>query len=705
MRLPAGIGVRAVLLAALLRAGQAAAEPSIFWVSQPVRPGETVLAQGDGWGDDARVTVWRVPDPGPSEGTPAPLLQTTPRSLKFTLPNDWPMGVYAFRVNGGPLTLVNAPELWWVQGNRGRRATPGGWFRAFGTCLSLDRMPTATLSRDGKAVITLAAQKADEYTASFTLPENVAEGKYTLALRSGHGNGAAPTQCDAELVVAAPDPWPQNVFTGELSAALAAAAANGGGIVALQPGTNELRKPVAIPPRTILRGAGRDTTVLRWSSIELSQTNKPVGLLSGTSFGLEDLSIVSLVPHAGPGVCRTADPDGWAFLRRVRISLANEPKPGRHAVYIDRAENTEIVGCAFEGAPRAIGLNRARFALISGNDLRYGWNGVTMNASSEILFEGNSLCVTYSGPRRDSGSNFTAYGAPVARNLYFARNRLWSPEHHDNGFTFDGGDGLYFGKVVKAEGKRVTLEEPPLRRRGRDAEPRADWIGASLHIMEGPGAGQYRHVVGFNGPVVEVDHPWDIAPDGHSVVTLANFIGRVLLVDNDFEDSVWTKAYAMTADVIFAGNRIGHHTALRGCFDADAGTHNTGFLPGFHFQALDNRLLHGATHIGCNGRHIVNKRSQKAGLSYEWYEGAVMLGSVFRRNSADPAAAQGSSILIGSSHPGVSPVADVVIEHNAIPEIRIERNNRDIVVRDNPGAVPAGPGARGPGVRWVTGGK
>jgi hypothetical protein len=119
---------------------------------------------------------------------------------------------------------------------------------------------------------------------------------------------------------------------------------------------------------------------------------------------------------------------------------------------------------------------------------------------------------------------------------------------------------------------------------------------------------------------------------------------------------------------------------------ADAGTHNIGFMPGGRFQVLDNELVRGATRIGCNGRHVANKRSERVGLNHEWYQGPVMLGSVFRNNCARPEAA-GSSVTIGSSHPGVSPVADVIIEHNTVPKIRIEKNNRDIVIRDNPGAV------------------
>lgn len=638
-----------------LFAAAAYADPVIFWVSQPVRPGETVLAQGGGWGSNAVVEVSHD-----TTWTTAQVLQVTSRSLKFVLPKEWPMGAYSCRVNGGRPAPINAPEIWWVQGDRGRTATPGGWIRAFGTCLTTTNL------------------------YSLRLPVDLPPGNYST-------NGISFT-------VAKPEPWPAKVFTGKLDDALAAAKANGGGIITLPAGTNELRRPIVIPPKTILRGAGREATVLLWSAIELPEGSKPVGLVSGTSFGLEGLTVAARVPHAGPGIARTTDPEGWAFIRRVRVALANEPKPGRHGIYIDRADNTEITGCVVEGVPRTIGLNKARYACITSNDLRYGWNGVTMNAAQAVIFEDNQLCVSYTGDKRDTGSNFTAYGAPVARDLYFARNRLWSPEHHDNGFTFDGGDGMYLGKVVKDSGTRVTLERPPMRRQGEKLAPFTDWIGASLHVMDGPGAGQYRHITGFHGNEVEVDRAWDVPLTSDSIVTLVNFIGRVLVVDNDFEDALWTKAYAMTADVIFAGNQMSHHTTNIGSLDADAGIHNIGLMPGFHFQALDNELVLGPTRIGCNGRHIANKRSARAGLNHEWYQGPVMLGSVFRGNRARPEAAKGSSVTIGSSHPGVSPVADVLIERNEVPTIRIEKNNHDILIRDN-SATCDGPGLRDPSVR------
>jgi len=66
-------------------------------------------------------------------------------SGKFTFPTSLPFGAYWVRVRSKahdhgawsePL-LLNGPDPWWVQGDHGRYATPGGWIRVLGRSLSL----------------------------------------------------------------------------------------------------------------------------------------------------------------------------------------------------------------------------------------------------------------------------------------------------------------------------------------------------------------------------------------------------------------------------------------------------------------------------------------------------------------------------------------------------------------------------------------
>ena len=121
----------------LLIAGAEAA-PVVIWASDPVRPGETVVVRGDAFGKKAKV---EVSVSGQEEWKQAEVLQQTERTIKFVLPAAMPAGVVLIRVGvEGVLSEVkklNAPQVWWVQGNEVQAATPGGWIRLFGLNLGL----------------------------------------------------------------------------------------------------------------------------------------------------------------------------------------------------------------------------------------------------------------------------------------------------------------------------------------------------------------------------------------------------------------------------------------------------------------------------------------------------------------------------------------------------------------------------------------
>jgi hypothetical protein len=112
--------------------------PSIFWVSDPVQPGEVVMVEGANWGNSPNIELSWLQDDKPGQPpigesaiqktvvlTP---LQVTSSSLKFLVPADWKLGVYSFQVSANDLKstsiLVNAPVPWWQQGDWGKEASP-----------------------------------------------------------------------------------------------------------------------------------------------------------------------------------------------------------------------------------------------------------------------------------------------------------------------------------------------------------------------------------------------------------------------------------------------------------------------------------------------------------------------------------------------------------------------------------------------------
>ena len=128
-----------------------AAAPQVYWVSDPVGSGQTVMAIGDALGDHATVELVRLADA--TAGSPAPArfawpdggakveaLQATNSSLKFVVPATLPPGVFAYRIataSGAATGLLNRPVIWWTQGNRGTSTGPGGSLRLFGKNLAV----------------------------------------------------------------------------------------------------------------------------------------------------------------------------------------------------------------------------------------------------------------------------------------------------------------------------------------------------------------------------------------------------------------------------------------------------------------------------------------------------------------------------------------------------------------------------------------
>ena len=100
-------GLAGLLLMAVVGWGSLAGTaeaPTIFWASDPVRPGETVVVQGGNFGDHTVVETapGRCPIQGCEGKSPAVKdwvkvepLQKSACSLKFIVPAQWKMGTFS----------------------------------------------------------------------------------------------------------------------------------------------------------------------------------------------------------------------------------------------------------------------------------------------------------------------------------------------------------------------------------------------------------------------------------------------------------------------------------------------------------------------------------------------------------------------------------------------------------------------------------
>ena len=379
-------------LSGLMLVCAAEAAPVIIWASDPVRSGETVVVRGDAFGRKAKV---EVSVSGQGDWKPAEILQQTERTLKFVLPKELPAGVVCFRiqVDGAfsELQKLNAPKVWWIQGDQVESATPGGWIRLFGLNLGLKKGAKLILRNEGISV-PLRLIAVDEFNFRAEVPETVSVGRYRVELGSVEGItgenvmagkveivtspkqlnkvynvtdfGSKPGQPDAIQYYTGMKALDQVDSTESIQKALNAAGKSGGGVVYFPRGIYVLSKGVEVPAGVILRGAGRGQTALSWVDDQLPREKedlvklmwgsllfKPIPdpqnaahpyLIRGPGhFGVEDLAIYAVNHRAGilSDFPDTAPGAGHVKIHRVLMRLnrfINVQRTGRH--YADAEE-------------------------------------------------------------------------------------------------------------------------------------------------------------------------------------------------------------------------------------------------------------------------------------------------------------------------------------------------------------------------------
>ena len=379
-------------LSGLMLVCAAEAAPVIIWASDPVRSGETVVVRGDAFGRKAKV---EVSVSGQGDWKPAEILQQTERTLKFVLPKELPAGVVCFRiqVDGAfsELQKLNAPKVWWIQGDQVESATPGGWIRLFGLNLGLKKGAKLILRNEGISV-PLRLIAVDEFNFRAEVPDTVSVGRYRVEFESGEGItgenvmagkveivtspkqlnkvynvtdfGSKPGQPDAIQYYTGMKALDQVDSTESIQKALNAAGKSGGGVVYFPRGIYVLSKGVEVPAGVILRGAGRGQTALSWVDDQLPREKedlvklmwgsllfKPIPdpqnaahpyLIRGPGhFGVEDLAIYAVNHRAGilSDFPDTAPGAGHVKIHRVLMRLnrfINVQRTGRH--YADAEE-------------------------------------------------------------------------------------------------------------------------------------------------------------------------------------------------------------------------------------------------------------------------------------------------------------------------------------------------------------------------------
>jgi len=699
------------------------AAPTVFWHSDPIGPDESVLVIGSDLGPAPQVELIRLDD-GAVETPDAEAdlvgawvrvepLQPTDGSLKLIIPADMPDGIVGYRITVGQAAatgLLNRPVAWWVQGDLGPAASPGGWLRLLGKNLASagDGAVHPSVYLKGPEQLPLPAQ-ATCYQSRAQIPADLAPGEYEVYAHSGRG-GAAGWSEPLKLTIRERPEWPTAVYsvldygadgsgardsTEPIRAALKAAEAAGGGIVQLPRGRYQISGDLAIPRFTLLRGEARELTALFWPDTE----TPPEALVHGTnSFGLEDVTLyASRHQHVIAADLGQAPDAGNVFVRRVRVRAdayrghlepADVDKRLKEALKLSTGggdtirmggENIEITDCDLYGSGRALFLSRVRGGVVSGNSLYNGrWGWYCISGSDGLVFERNT--VTGADLMSTGGGLNCLDGSNCSQSVYYANNTLslmhgWDRE----AMTSDAGGGAYFGAVESAEGQEVTLAGDP--------EDGRNWAGGGLFILDGRGRGQYRRIVSMQGRDVTVESPWAVAPDATSTVSVTMLQRHYIFDHNSFSDAgVALQLYGMAVEHIADGN-----TSIRTGGYHNFGMRYHGIQPSWYIQWLGNEIAEGNVYRSGHDNYMLSGEAHLGIFALPPgpdFAGTLTLGCIARRNRL----LNNATLVVGGTDP-YNPayekpcVQEVIVEGNHVANadvgIALRRAASGVLLRAN----------------------
>lgn len=693
----------------------------VFWASDPIQPDQTAMIVGDGFQANATVDVVRLDDSARSipsswprrvcgSGVDARPLQANLHCLKFVIPKSLGAGVYACRVatdDGQAFVVLNRPHPIWLYGDQGMTATPGGFVRVFGRCLATPGRQAAICLRGPREVV-LEASEASCWSLVARLPGDLPAGKYQVWVHHGCGGEAGWSEAQ-EFLVEESRPWPDKLFnvrelgakgdgeeddTFAVQAALDKARQNGGGVIFFPRGRYLVSTTLELPPRTVLRGPGRELAAICWPDL----ARPPRFLVHGQrGFAVEDLTLyASNYVHVLGNDVDSSDA-GDVHVRRIRVRavlyrghLSPEQVSQRFVATLQLStgggdtlhlggDNIEVVDSDLYGSGRSLFLRRGKAARIQRNKLWNGrWGWYCISGADGVAFEDNQLT---GGDLMSTGGGINClYGVSWSQNVFYARNRLgllhgWDRE----AMTSDAGGGAYVGQAKPAGPRALELSSDP------QWGPK-DWSGAGVFILDGKGMGQYRRVTGWQGRRVEINAPWAVPPDDKSLVTVTMLQRNYYFIDNEFSDAgTAIQLYGMALGNVMSGNR-----SMRTGGFHNFGMQYLGVQPSWFNQWLDNVIVEGNAYQSGHDQHRLAGGAHLGVFAFppsaDW-SSPLTLGTVVRGNRLE----NNAHIAIGGSDPDQplrGPIVqEVVVEANRIARsdvgIWLRRAASGVLLRDN----------------------
>ncbi len=698
----------------MLAVGQHAfAAPSIFWASDPVGPGETVTIIGDGFGKDTKLDIAAAQDGVENVAVNPEIVQKSEQSVKFLVPSDFKRGMYVLRVSDGRAATdqyLNRATVYWVQGDGGAYATPGGRIRIFGRCMgALGGEPRLSLSTENRKTF-IRAERADLWNASFKVPANLPSGSYRVNFTNGSGGQKGWVQAGT-FEVKREEQWPKTSYnvrdygakadgiqndTFSVLAAIQAAGAKGGGVVYFPRGRYRVAGTLNVPKFVTLRGERRDLVNIFWED----STAPPLFLILGSDhFAIEDLTIYASnhqhVIGNGLGAAGKGQ-SGNVHIRRITVRAdmyRGHPTPedvstrfrtsltassgGYDSLHLG-GDDIEIIDCDIYGSGRSFYLNKPRNAYVARNYFYNGrWGWYSISGAENVIFENNEVI---GADLMSTGGGINNLGDDIAesKNVFFSKNRFsllngWDRE----AVTSDAGGGYYYGTLANIAATAVSLAHSPIM----SPLARGGWKGAGVFILGGRGMGQFAQVDHISGTTVYLDRPWKVLPDGKSVVTITMMQQNYIFTDNEFSDAgVAIQFYGTSVNHIVSGNKSARTAGF-----TNSGRFYQPYQPSWYCQFLNNDILEGNVYRSGADNAILSGEAIIGTYGYQQAPNAapLALGTIIRGNHLH----SNAHIEVRGLSRTAPGIRDVIVENNLIENadsgVLVDEGGSEVLVRGN----------------------
>jgi Pectate lyase superfamily protein len=552
--------------------------PRVFSTTSEARPGDVIWIQGAHLDASLRVMM------NDSTGRPiqlpivrrvgdiwiaVQLPQLLPEPTIFWLHNDSGESEQ-LRVNVALPYNLDTTEI-----------VPGGAFRVFGRNLKVPGHSPSVVVNDQAAAIDLTA--SNDSMLVVTAPAELSSaGDARIMVDNGNGTGAVQLDRKIRIGQGSGDPlsigvgwgagftFTQRVMranaacdgktddTERINQAVNAAAKAGGAVVQLPEGTCRISGIIKMASRVVLRGLGRDRTVLRY------EQNFPIYADGLDLIALQDLQLSNPGPTQEGVVWRS---NTRSVIQRVTINMGvsrqwfltdntnfifddniisqtgsyDQQNPYRFdrcsGLVFSRVHSTNVAGSpTFQRVHDSVFLN----------------NQFTRDASSQkekVVVAHHGFVMDFAYRIALIDNTFDVVNGPVTEKLRNDGETLLV----ENGGPFRHGS---IGTIAEATADGLTDPEATVK-----LDPFGDGIPENygIAIVAGVGAGQVRRLVSRVGSTLTIDHPWEVIPtSGSKYSTFVWGLDKVIIKDNHLIGNprgIWLYGSSIR-DVAVVGNEI-----------------------------------------------------------------------------------------------------------------------------------------------------